>query len=127
MNDIEKEAVACAQVALHTLINSANKYNITPAALGLEMETIFGLHDSNQISSRASEILNSFSGSNIPVEINKIGITINEAAYMLGIGRNLMLDLARVKDFPAIRFKRKIIINKNDLITWFSNNYGKFL
>ena len=57
----------------------------------------------------------------------KIGISVNEAADLLGVGRNLMLDLVKVKGFPAIQFKRKIIINRNDLIIWFSKNYGRFL
>ena len=42
----------------------------------------------------------------------KLGITVDEARKMLGIGRNLMLQLVKVKGFPAIKFKKKIIINK---------------
>lgn len=44
-------------------------------------------------------------------EILKFGITIDEARKQLGIGRNLMLKLVKLDGFPAIRFKRKIIIN----------------
>lgn len=57
---------------------------------------------------------------------NKIGITIDEAREMLGIGRNLMLELVKVDGFPAIRFKRKIIINKDLLSKWFAENCGKY-
>ncbi len=42
---------------------------------------------------------------------DKIGISIDEAAYLLGIGRNLMLKLVTVPGFPSIRFNKKIIIN----------------
>ena len=45
---------------------------------------------------------------------------------MLGIGRNLMLKLVKVNGFPAIRFKRKIIINGPKLQEWFDKNYGQY-
>lgn len=45
---------------------------------------------------------------------------------MLGIGRNLMLQLVKVKGFPAVRFKRKIIINKELLPKWFEENSGEY-
>ena len=42
----------------------------------------------------------------------KLGLTVDEARKMLGIGRNLMLELIKLDGFPAVKFKRKIIINK---------------
>lgn len=45
-------------------------------------------------------------------ENTKLGLTVDEAIKMLGIGRNLMLQLVKIKGFPAVRFKRNIIINK---------------
>ena len=60
----KKEAVAYAQVALHTLQNSANKDNITPAMLGMEMKSIFRFHDRHQVLIRASKILEKSGGSN---------------------------------------------------------------
>lgn len=45
---------------------------------------------------------------------------------MLGIGRNLMLQLVKVDGFPAVRFKRKIIINKELLPKWSAENYGQY-
>lgn len=57
---------------------------------------------------------------------NKIGITVVEAAKLLGIGKNLMLKLVTVEGFPAVRFKRKIIINKSKLQDWFDKNYGVY-
>ena len=56
----------------------------------------------------------------------RIGISIDEAAKMLNVGRNLMLEIAKMDGFPAIRLKRKIIINKNELPQWFANSYGKY-
>lgn len=57
---------------------------------------------------------------------NKLGITVEEAAKLLGIGRNLMLKLITVDGFPAIKFKRKIIINKSKLQQWFDENCGTY-
>ena len=37
----------------------------------------------------------------------KLSLTVNEAAKLLGIGRNLMLKLVTVPGFPAMRFKKK--------------------
>jgi len=37
-----------------------------------------------------------------------------------------MLKLLKIDGFPAIRFKRKIIINKNKLQEWFDENYGEY-
>ena len=56
----------------------------------------------------------------------KICISIEEAREMLGIGRNLMLELIKTDGFPCIRFKRKIIIDKKKFIDWISDNYGKY-
>ena len=56
----------------------------------------------------------------------KLGITVDEARKMLGIGRNLMLQLVKVKGFPAIKFKKKIIINKELLPKWFAENCGQY-
>lgn len=59
-------------------------------------------------------------------ENDKIGISVDEAAELLGIGKNLMLKLVTVPGFPAIRFKRKIIINKAKLPKWFDENAGVY-
>ena len=56
----------------------------------------------------------------------KLTITVDEAAKMLGVGRNTMLEFVKMEGFPAIRLKRKIIIDKEALPKWFSNNYGKY-
>ena len=56
----------------------------------------------------------------------KIGISVDEAAKLLGMGKNLMLKLVTIPGFPAIRFKKKIIINKNKLQQWFDENPGTY-
>ena len=56
----------------------------------------------------------------------KLSITEEEAAKLLGVGRNTMLEFVKMDGFPAIRLKRKIIIDKEALPKWFSNNYGKY-
>lgn len=60
------------------------------------------------------------------IKLLKFGITVDEARKMLGIGRNLMLKLVKVNGFPAIRFKRKIIIDGSKLQEWFNKNYGRY-
>lgn len=57
---------------------------------------------------------------------DRIGISINEAAKLLNVGRNTMLELVKMEGFPAIQLKRKIIIDKNALPKWFENNYGRY-
>lgn len=57
---------------------------------------------------------------------DKLSINVDEAAKLLGVGRNTMLEFVKMEGFPAIRLKRKIIINKEALPKWFANNYGKY-
>ncbi len=57
---------------------------------------------------------------------DKLTITVDEAAKMLGVGRNTMLEFVKMDGFPAIRLKRKIIIDKEALPKWFANSYGKY-
>ena len=57
---------------------------------------------------------------------DKLTITVDEAAKMLGVVRNTMLEFVKMDGFPAIRLKRKIIIDKEALPKWFANSYGKY-
>ena len=59
-------------------------------------------------------------------ENEKIGISIDEARKLLGSGRNLMLELVKLDGFPAVKFKRKIIVNKEMLPKWFAENCGQY-
>lgn len=60
------------------------------------------------------------------IDTEKLGISVDEARKILGIGRNLMLELVKLDGFPAVRFKRKIIINKELLPRWFAENCGQY-
>lgn len=48
----------------------------------------------------------------------KLTITIDEAVKISGIGKNHMLELAKLESFPAIKFKRKIYINRKQFEKW---------
>ena len=50
------------------------------------------------------------------IDDERISITVDEAAKMLGVGRNMMLEFVKMQGFPAIRLKRKILINFNKYI-----------
>ena len=125
MNDIEdkeKEAIAYAQVALHTLQNSANRYNITPIALGLEMQTIFTLHNSEQALIRAAEILENFGNYSVVNEYEKLSFTIEQAAQVVGLGRNSMLKLVHKEGFPSMKVGGRILVSRSKLKKWFEDN-----
>ena len=36
-----------------------------------------------------------------------------------------MSELVREKDFPCVRFKRRMLINRRKIRDWFDNNAGK--
>ena len=59
-------------------------------------------------------------------ENEKIGLNVSEAAELLGISKNLMSELIKYPDFPCIKFKRRIVINKKKLQDWFDANCGKY-
>ena len=49
-------------------------------------------------------------------------IGIKEACELTGIGRNTMLDVVKLDNFPSVKFKkRKILINRQQLIEWVNN------
>lgn len=56
----------------------------------------------------------------------KIVLNVSEAANLLGISKNLMSELIKYPDFPCIKFRRRIVINKNKLQDWFDKNSGSF-
>ena len=60
------------------------------------------------------------------IDDERISITVDEAAKMLVVGRNMMLEFVKMQGFPAIRLKRKILIDKEALPKWFANNYGRY-
>ena len=61
-------------------------------------------------------------------EINEeqMRISVKEAVKITGIGRNTMLELAKLKGFPAIIKPKKIWIDKEELPVWLRKNYGRY-
>lgn len=53
-------------------------------------------------------------------------IGIKEAVEYTGIGRNTLLQLVKVKGFPALIFPHKIFIDKEALPDWIRRNYGTY-
>ena len=39
----------------------------------------------------------------------------------------LMTELTKLKDFPCIKFERRILINKPMMIEWFNKNSGRII
>lgn len=58
--------------------------------------------------------------------VEKILISVEEACEITNIGRNRMLKLSKTKGFPAIIFKRKILIDRGELPNWVRRNYGQW-
>ncbi len=54
------------------------------------------------------------------IDIDKLTLTVEEAAKIIGVGKKRMLEITKQEDFPAIRFKGKIIINKTQFVEWFN-------
>lgn len=54
-------------------------------------------------------------------------ISINDACKITGIGRNLMLDLVKQDNCPAIKFgKRNIKLNRQQFIEWINSLTSTF-
>lgn len=53
-------------------------------------------------------------------------ISVKEACRIVGIGRNSLLKMVRLRGFPAIIMPGKILIDKNELPNWIRKNYGKY-
>lgn len=54
----------------------------------------------------------------------KIVLTVKETAEALGICEDIVRDLVKTNGFPAIRLKRKILVNKLGLQEWLNKNQG---
>lgn len=56
----------------------------------------------------------------------RLTYSILEAAKVLGIGRNSMLQLVKDPEFPAVKINgRKWVIGKKQLNVWFENTIQK--
>lgn len=55
---------------------------------------------------------------------DKIVLTVKETANALGVCEDVVRGLAKTEGFPAVRLKRKILINKLGLQEWLNKNQG---
>lgn len=61
---------------------------------------------------------------NTNIKDEPILVSVQEACKIVGIGRNTMYQLIKMKGFPALIFPHKVLIDKNNLESWISKNYG---
>ena len=58
---------------------------------------------------------------------NKVALTVNEASEYTGIGRNTLRNLIRWDKLPVIRIGNKVVIRRDDLDRFLSENRNKDL
>lgn len=49
-------------------------------------------------------------------------LNLKEAGKLLGISRQMVSKLSYLKDFPCTRLKRRILINREELLKWMEEN-----
>jgi len=65
------------------------------------------------------------SESKLKMHDEKLTLTVDEAAELTGIGKNLMYEWANSKGFPMLRVGRRILIIKSKFVEWLENNIGQ--
>lgn len=65
-----------------------------------------------------NEIVNLDNRINHASPVRKLAVSIDEMAQMLSISRPVAYDLARQKDFPSFRVRKRILINVAGLQRW---------
>lgn len=55
---------------------------------------------------------------NIPIKREKLVLSVPEAAELLGISKSKMYEIVRIKDFPAVRVGKRILVNAKRLEAW---------
>ena len=128
---IDREScIAYAIMALHTIFHSANK-EITMEGFVEEIKIMFVLYsDEEKLKEKLEEVLKNEGKIKISINnsgIEKIGMTIEECAEYLGVSKQLVAELVKLPDFPCVKFKRRILINKVGINDWMNRNIGKFL
>lgn len=114
-------------LALHNLYHSANK-EFKIKEIVEEIETLFSIYtNENEAIDKMNKILKEEGEFKITfcIEEERIGITIAECAELLGISKQLMSEIVREPGFPCLKFKRRILINKNKVQEWFNSNSGR--
>ena len=119
--------VAYTIMALHSILHSANKERTIEDFIA-EIRSAFEIYtDEIKLLNVANKILEEDEKNKIYLNIGdeKIGINIEECAKYMGVSKQLMAEMVRMPDFPCIKFKRKILINKSKVQEWLDNNSGK--
>ena len=57
----------------------------------------------------------------------KLVITVQEAADMMGLGINKMYELVNTKGFPVVTVGRKKLIIRSKFEEWLENNIGQVI
>lgn len=55
----------------------------------------------------------------------KVTLTVDELAAVLGVSRPTAYDLVKQKDFPSFQIGRRILIDKVGLVEWVSKQASK--
>lgn len=121
--------IAYTVLALHSIYHSANKER-TIEDVVKEIRTMFDIYTDEIFLMKTKEnILKEEGDKKLTFCINeqKIGLTIEECAEYLGISKQLTNELVKLPDFPCIKFKRRILINKEKIGDWLEKNSGKFI
>lgn len=121
--------IAYTVLALHRIFCSPKKEKTLKDVIS-EIRVMFELYtDENELIEQAEGILKKEGKNKVIIDraCEKIGMTIEECATYLGVSKQLVAELVKLDDFPCIKFKRRILINKLGLNEWMNNNIGKFL
>ena len=114
-------------LALHTFYKSATKeFKIND--LVEEIKTMFIVYkDENELIQKMNKILDEEGDKRLTFCIGeeRLGITIAECAELLGVSKQLMAEIVREQGFPCLKFKRRILINRNKVQDWLDNNSGR--
>ena len=118
--------VAYTIMGLHSILHSANKERTIEDFIA-EIRSAFEIYtDEIKLLNVANKILEEEGKNKIYLNLGdeKIGINIEECAKYMGVSKQLMAEIVRMPDFPCIKFKRKILINKSKVQDWLDNNSG---
>ncbi len=121
--------LAYTVLGLHALIHSSNKA-ISIEEIVKEIRAMFDIYTKeDKLLERMEEILAKEGDRKIAVDtgIEKIGMTIDECATYMGVSPKLVAELVKLPEFPCIKFKRRILINKLGINEWMTKNIGRFI
>lgn len=116
-------------IALHNIYHSANKERTIEEVIEEIKEVTEIYVDETEIIKVMNNILKEEGKLKISFckKEERIGITIEECADYLGVSKQLVAELVKLPNFPCVKFKRRILINKHKISDWLDENRGKFI